>query len=137
MKSVPDTMHGNKIPEIDCAIAVLVRNDVNVSQVQLELNSLGIHDVRVVYPKCDTSIILKFAAVKNELSWDVEQVLTKMFSSVDACLPELKGIIRKYEAEVYIDVAFYQYGSYPALVFEGKNMERIHYLKANISIDPF
>ena len=82
-------------------------------------------------------VCLDIAIVKYEQFWELNDALTKMFLGVGDCLHPLKNIISKYQAETYIDIAFYHYGTYPALSIYGGNMEKIRFLEANISIDPF
>ena len=60
-----------------------------------------------------------------------------MFSRVDNYLNKIKEITKKYNGKICIDIAFYEYGTYPALLFSGENMKKIHYLEADISIDPY
>jgi hypothetical protein len=44
----------------------------------------------------------------------------------------------RFNAKVIIDIMFHHYyDKYPALIFDGANMEKIHMLKADISIDVY
>ena len=124
-------------PKISCAIVVRLDERINVSLVIHDLQKIGIHNVVTRKPRYDSSVCLSVVLVHNEEFWEINTALDKMFSKINSCLPQFKRIVKKYGGTVYIDVAFYQYGTYPALVFSGKNMEKIHYLEANISIDPY
>lgn len=126
----------NKIPEIYCAISVSFERNTNMTSVSDSLNQIGIYNFEIHTPKCEPIVCLDIAIVKNEPFWYLDEALTKMFLQVENCLSDLKEIIKKFHGQVCIDVAFYQYGTYPALTFFGENMKKIHFLEADISIDP-
>jgi hypothetical protein len=127
----------NQIPEIYCSIAIFFekKHDINFivdSMKQLEISEMKIHE-----PKFDHSICVEIATIKNEPFWNLDDALTKMFLKIDGKMAELKKIVKKYDGDVCIDIAFYQYGTYPVLVFSAETMKKIHYLDAVISIDPY
>lgn len=45
--------------------------------------------------------------------------------------------MKNHNARAIINIAFWQYGTYPALSITGKNMEYIRLLQADIDIDPY
>ena len=126
-----------KIPEIYCSISVSFSNDIDIQPIIFELNKIGILDIQIVTPKCEPIVNLDFAIIYYESFWYLSEALTKMFSKIDYCIVELKNIITTYNGKFSIDIAFYQYGTYPALEFEGENMKKIRFLEADISIDPY
>ena len=127
----------NKIPQIYCAISVSFERNTDITSVSDSLNQIGIHNFEIHTPKCEPIVCLDIAIVKNEPLWYLDEALTKMFLQVENCLLDLKEIIKKFHGETCIDVAFYQYGTYPVLIFSGENMRKIRLLEADISIDPF
>lgn len=127
----------NKIPEIYCAISLLFEEDADTASITAALSKIGIHDFKISIPKCDPIVCIDIAVIKYEPFWYLDEASTKMFNQVESCISDLKRIIEEFHGRVCIDVAFCQFGTYPALEFSGENMKRIHYLEADISIDPY
>ncbi len=127
----------DKIPEIYCAIEILFDKNTDINSVSEALHQIGIDDFEILMPKCEPITILEMAIVKKEPFWYLDEALTKMFLYVDNCLFDLIEVIKKFHGQARIDIAFYQYGTYPALEFSGKNMKKIRTLEADISIDPY
>lgn len=125
------------IPEIYSAISIVFKKDADVIPIIEELNGIGIPNIAIRTPKIDPVVCLDIAIVKNESFWELNDALSKMFMYVDGNLHGLKEITQKYRGEIWIDMAFYQHGTYPALIISGQNMKKIHFLEANISIDPY
>lgn len=125
-----------KTPEIYAAISLSFGPSVDVGAIVNDLNKIGIYEIKVQRPKIDASLCVDIAIIHNEQFWELDDALTKMFLKVDQCLYELKRISTEYCGEIYIDIAFYQYGIYPTLVIHRNNMKKIHILEANLSIDP-
>jgi hypothetical protein len=130
-----DTIDNDKkidaIPEIYSAITFFFEKNVDVDMILNELKGLGICDTEVI------GVSIHFAIIYYERIWYLDDALTKMFSKVDGCLPQLKDILVRHKGRAIIDIAFYQYGTYPALEFCGENMKKIRFLEADISIDPY
>ncbi len=126
-----------RIPEIYTALVLTFNQWVDIELIIHELKKIGIDEAEVRKPRTEPLICLDIAIVKYEQFWELNDALAKMFLAIDDCLRPLKNIIDKYQAETYIDIAFYYYGTYPALSIYGENMEKIRFLEANISIDPF
>lgn len=127
----------NKMPEIYCAISISFEKGIDASFISDRLKQLGIVSFEMHKPKFDSIVCVKIAIIKNEPCWYLDEALAKMFLQVDSCLAEIKEIINKYHGETWIDVAFYQHGTPPALTFSGENMKKIRYLEADISIDAY
>lgn len=127
----------NKKPEIYCAISVLFERDADIPSITDALSKIGIHDFKICIPKCDPVVCIDIAIIKYEPFWYLDEALTKMFRQVENSISDLKEIIKKFQGKVCIDVAFCKHGTYPALEFSGENMKKIHFLEADISIDPF
>ena len=125
------------IPEIYAAISLSFGTEINIASIVNELNNCGVYDVKIRRPKNEAKICVDIAAIRNKCFWELNDALSEMFSQVEQCLSDIKDIATKNQGDIYIDIAFYQYGRYPALVINGKNMKNICFLEANISIDPF
>ncbi len=70
-------------------------------------------------------------------AWEIVDVLNEVLSDIHIVADEIKAIVKKYNAQLLIDIAFYHYDRYPALVFDGPAMRLINYLNADISIDAY
>lgn len=127
----------DNMPEIYCAIDVVFDKLTELSPIIDKLNALGIENIEICKPRLESIVSLKFAIVKNERFWYLEEALAKMFSYVDEIIVQLRSVITENKGTVFIDIAFYQHGTYPALIFDGENMRKIHFLNANISIDAY
>ena len=132
-----DIPNKDNIPEIYCSLAAVFSSEVNATQILDEFGSAGIDCFAVRKPKVEPTVIIEVAVVRAEKLWSIDEALSKLFSSIDKSLCEFKRIVMKHNGTSLIDIAFYQYGTYPSLFFQGENMKKIHFLSANISIDPF
>ena len=70
-------------------------------------------------------------------AWEIVDVLKEVLSDIHIVADEIKTIVKKHNAQLLIDIAFYHYDRYPALVFDGPAMRLINYLNADISIDAY
>jgi hypothetical protein len=124
------------IPEIYCALAAICNSSSAPEGFEDQLKQLIGQQIapQVSY---DGKLCYKLVETGYIPSWEVDDVLTLMFHELDGKLKELKGIIQNYGCSLYIDVAFYQHGTYPALCFFGEVMKNIIFLEAEISIDPY
>ena len=136
MSNINDELK-KQIPEIYCAISIVLNENADANELIEKLNQLGIVDVEITTPKFESIISLEIAVVRNEKFWYLDEALTKMFNQIDNYLVQLKKLINDFEGKVCIDIAFYQYGTYPALEFMGDNMKKIRFLEADISIDAY
>lgn len=87
------------------------------------------------YCKYSDCIEATCKVVNNIYSFEINDLLTELFLGLD--IQATLKLLSKFNGTALIDISFHHYDVYPALVFEGKNMEIIHSLKANISIDPY
>lgn len=87
------------------------------------------------YRKYTNCIEYVLTEVRDLYSYEIDDLLTLLLREIN--LEEIQSIITQYQAKVLIDISFHHYGTFPALVFEGMNMDTIHKLSANISIDPY
>ncbi len=123
-----------QIPEIYCAISIILKQTVDVEEISSRLREMGISKIKVCRPKCASSVSLDIAIVEYERFWYLDDALKKMFSKI-VRIDELKELVCEYKGSFFIDIAFYQYGTYPALEIVGDNMRMIRFLEADIGID--
>ena len=69
--------------------------------------------------------------------WYLDEALAALFKKVDAVIPKIIDLMKDHNAKAIINIAFWQFGTYPALSITGKNMEYIRLLQADIDIDPY
>jgi len=119
----------NKLPRLYGAIILIFANQNYRSSV-LELMP---RDVRCVEHADFDEIV--YREVDDVFSWEIDDLLTKLFSECDIEL--LCDMVSRYGAKVLVDISFHHYSIFPALVFEGSNMQIIRKLQADISIDPY
>ena len=137
MISKAESIKLDAAPEMYAAISLIFAKDIDEMSVINELKNIGICDAKIRKPKYEDEVCVNIAAVQNKCFWELNDVLSEMFSKVEYCLGEIKDIAYKYRGDIYIDIAFCQHGTYPALVICGQNMKNICFLCAGISIDPF
>lgn len=87
------------------------------------------------YIRHTDSIEAVIAEVRNFYSFEFDDLLTHLFAQCD--LKKIYELAESQQAKVLIDISFHHYDSFPAMVFEGRNMEIIRSLNADISIDPY
>lgn len=75
------------------------------------------------------------AEARDFYSYEFDDLLTHLFAQCD--LKKIHEIAESQQAKVLIDISFHHYNTFPAMVFEGRNMEIIRSLNADISIDPY
>ena len=119
----------NKPPRLYGAIVLIFPNE-RIASSALEL--LPKNSNRVEYADF---VEVVYREVDNVSSWEIDDLLTKLFLYCDIDL--LYDLISHYSAKVLIDISFHHYSRFPALVLEGRNMQIIHKLQADISIDPY
>ena len=88
--------------------------------------------------KCDVYtgfVEVVYREIDNIRSLEIDDLLTQLFENCNLDL--LCTLIADYKIKILIDISFRHFSKFPALVFEGKNMQIIHQLQADISIDPY
>lgn len=122
-------------PEVYCALSLFFDDNTNIAVICEKMYALGIEEIREIHPKCESGIVLEIAILEYERFWEIDHALSKMFSTVDVHLPEIRELVEAYHGKIYIDIAIIEHGTYPAMLFAGENMRKIHDLRAQISID--
>lgn len=77
------------------------------------------------------------AEVYYAKSWHLDETLSQLFEKVRRIVPQLLHMMQEFMARFALEIAFWQYGTYPSLSITGKNTEIICLLKADIDIDPY
>ena len=123
-------------PEIYCALSIVFDQSINVDVVLSNLKEFVLSEIKIRRPKYETSVCLDVAIVNNERLWHLDEALTKVFAQIHQ-IERMKEFVFEHGGTFYIDIAFYQYGTYPSLEFVGENMKKIRFLEADISIDAY
>ena len=76
-----------------------------------------------------------YREVTNIFSWEIDSLLDVLFSNCD--LGAVTNALSALSGSALLDISFTHHEKFPTLIFSGKNMDIIHHLKANISIDPY
>ena len=119
----------NKLPRFYGAIILIFTSESFYSSA-LELLPTNVGRVEHT-----DSFEIIYREVDNVFSWEIDDLLTSLFSGCNVEL--LCDLASHYGAKVLVDISFHHYSKFPALVFEGINMQIIHRLQADISIDPY
>ncbi len=126
-----------KTPEIFCEIAIYFDN----KKIELARKSIMNLSIGPVVCRRDPLMIgfsyINFARVYYKQYWDIDDALTEMFSKIDVYIPQICEIINEFQGKAMIDIALCVYETFPALLFSGENMRKIHMMNADISIDPY
>ncbi len=119
----------NKLPNFDGGIVLVFPQTVSSSQIATLFGKIT--DIQTY----DNMLEMTYVEVRNLCSWEVNDLLTELFLQ---CNFETLLLARsQFDAKVIIDITFQHYDKFPSLLFEGANMEKIHMLKADISIDAY
>lgn len=119
----------NDLPRLEGYMILVFPPDAEISQITQYLSK------NVEVDKYTDCINITYAQVDDINSFELDDLLTELFALCD--LDVIQTVCKLFNGKPLIDIAFYHNDIYPALVFEGKNMEIIHLLGADISIDPY
>lgn len=128
------------VPEFSVALSFVFKKYVTIEKISDEIQNLGIERPKVIIPKSELfadSVCVNIVIIKNERFWELDTVLTEMFARIDDKLPQLKILVEQYEGRIVLDIAFYQYGLYPAISISSENIRKIACLNAEIGIDSY
>lgn len=122
-------MENEQIPCLNAGFLVVFPENANIPLLKQQLPPDAVFDY---YPD---SIYATVAEVKDYYDWEIDVVLTKLFSLCD--LEHISEITKMFGGSVHIGIWYYSYGAHPAIILEGENMSIIHKLKANLSIEAY
>ena len=123
----------HQIPEIYCDLSLLfpVECDDGILQHIIAI-SAGASINSESSAKC--LIVAKTGYLKT---WYLDEALAQLFRKIEAILPQIADLAQAHGTKALVNIAFWQYGTYPALSITGKNMAYIRALQADIDIDPY
>lgn len=124
-----DKIVQEKVPCLYGALVLYVAENTSRTQIK---NVLEEYVNCQVFEGC-TEIV--YREVRNFCSWDVDELLTALFAQCNFAV--IYSAQKRLGARVLIDISFTHYDKFPALIFCGDNMNQIHALEADISIDPY
>lgn len=119
----------NKLPNFYGCIVLTFPKSVTHSQITSLFGKET--DIQIF----DDMVEMTYKEVKELCCWEVNELLSKLFSLCDFKVLLLAQ--SELDAKILIDISFHHYHKYPALLFDGVNMEYIHMIKADISIDAY
>ena len=124
-----------KIPKLYCDISLCVRHE-NTASVSAQLDNMGLQ-YSIVSPMYFDEDLLKIASVAPTELWYLDDALALLFQQIKNHVCQLKEMLHSLNVVAQLNIAFVQYGTYPALMITGENMRYIRELGADISIDPY
>jgi hypothetical protein len=71
----------------------------------------------------------------RDKSWEMDEVVSKLFDSIDNVKNQIKELIIQYRGKVVIDIAVYETDTYPALIFSQETIQNIGFFSASVGID--
>lgn len=124
------------IPEIYCSLIIINTSPDTHDDLLKDLVSALTRPPNVIYSEDIITYELSTTCGYMQ-AWEIVDVLNEVLSDIHIVADEIKTIVKKHNAQLLIDIAFYHYDRYPALVFDGPAMRLINYLNADISIDAY
>lgn len=124
------------IPEIYCSLIIINTSPDTHDDLLKDLVSALTRPPNVIYSEDIITYELSTTGGYMQ-AWEIVDVLNEVLSDIHIAADEIKAIVKKHNAQLLIDIAFYHYDRYPALVFDGPAMRLINYLNADISIDAY
>lgn len=126
----------DRIPEITCMINIELKEQYAIPFISA-LYEIGIDNFKYFPLKRTPFVYFEVAEIKYKPDWCLDDTLKEMFKKADNYLTKLKSLIEIFDGKTLIDISFYEYGTFPALIISGDNMKKIRFLEADISIDPY
>lgn len=123
------TEYQEKPPEMTCKLAVKTFDSVLAT----ELSDLFGNPICQDEHGC---IEVDIVTIDTVDEWEVGIALVTLFESNAEVFSVLYDLADTDKCEILVVIAFCYYCKYPALIFDGKNMEIIRKLKADITIVP-
>ena len=120
---------GHQKPCLNASFLIVFPAETDTAPIQLRLPADSYFEH---YPE---EVCVTVTEVKDCYDWDIDSVLTELFNQCD--LDNLKRVADEFKGQIHIALWHYSYDARPALIFEGKNMQIIHQLNADLSIDAY
>lgn len=117
----------NEQPNFDGSIVLMFPKAVSQSSIET------LFEKNIDFQVYENTQEMTYVEVKDYCCWEVNDFLTVLFKK---CNFEILLFARShFDAKILIDITFQHNEKYPSLLFDGANMEKIHMLHADISID--
>ncbi len=123
-----------EIPTIQCILSVNFLVEENARNFAVKINSLTEKNSRVFEPRFTNEWVVDAVEVRDK-SWELDEVVSKLFDSINNVKNQIKELIVQYRGEVVIDIAVYETDTYPALVFSQETIRNICFFSASVGID--
>ena len=123
-----------EIPTIQCELSVSFLDEETAQNFAAEIDLLTGKSSRVFKPRI-TNKWLVDAVYMRDKSWELDEVVSKLFDSIDNVKNQIKELIIQYRGEVVIDIAVYETDTYPALIFSQETIQNIGFFSASVGID--
>ena len=124
-------MKKEKIPCLNAGFWIIFPLSTNIEELKNHLPQETEYDIYEDKGHMLASIV----EVKEVYDWEMDTVLTRLFSLCD--LDHFQKVADMYGGRIHTGMWFYSVAASPAIMLEGKNMEIIHRLNADLSIDAY
>ncbi len=123
-----------EIPIIQCILSVSFPDEETARDFAAEIDLLTGKSSRVFKPRLFNEWLVDAVCMRDK-SWDLDEVVSKLFESIDKVKNQIMELIVQYRGEVVIDIAVYETDTYPALIFSQETIQNIGFFSASVGID--
>lgn len=124
-------MKKEKIPCLNAGFWIIFPLSTNIEELKRHLPQETEYDIY----EDKGHMLATIVEVKEVYDWEMDTVLTRLFSLCD--LDCFKKVADMYGGRIHIGMWFYSGDASPAIILNGKNMEIIHRLNADLSIEAY
>ena len=125
------------MPEIFCSISIHTHTADNAQIICKQLGTLGVNVLEEKISKEHDLVRIVIAREDYSANWYLDEVLASLLSQIKVSLSQVREIAHLHNAGIQIDIALWQYGTFPSLSIAGDNMRKIRELEADIDIDAY
>ena len=130
--NITDAMR--EIPTITCTLSVSFPDKEIAQKFTAEINLLTEREPRVFKPRNTDKWIVDVVGMNDE-SWSLNEVVSKLFDSIENIKNQVKELIIQYHGEAAIDIAVCETDTYPVLGFSLETIQNICLYSASVGID--
>lgn len=123
-----------EIPTIQCILVISFLDEETARNFAAEINLLTGKSSRVFEPKITSKWVVD-AVFMRDKSWNLDEVVSKLFDSIDNVKNQIKKLIVQFRGKTMLDIAVYETDTYPALFFSEKTIQNIGFFSASVGID--
>lgn len=124
-------MKKERVPCLNAGFWIIFPVSTNIEELKKHLPPKTQYDIY----EDEGHMLATIVEVKEIYGWEMDTVLTQLFSLCD--LDRCKKVADMYSGQIHIGMWFYSGDASPAIILEGKNMEIIHRLNADLSLDAY